>query len=198
MGAFVMALDLLRARLGCTIIAIHHVGKEAARGGRGHSLLHCDVDTEIKIERRQDGISVATVTKQRDMPAGGEIAFRLWQVELGKDQNGKPVTTCVVVASDWVPPPTEKKGPTKQAKIAFDLLVSAIIAHGETMAWGGRGVSVEKWREVAERSGALGSGGTFRRAWGRTRTNLINDGHIELCGGFAWPAREASDDDDPF
>jgi hypothetical protein len=68
MGRFVNALDRLREALGATIIAVHHIGKDASRGGRGHSLLHCAVDTEILVEKR-DGVSVATVTDQP--PNGG-------------------------------------------------------------------------------------------------------------------------------
>jgi hypothetical protein len=88
MGAFVTALDLLRAKLGCAIVAVHHIGKDASRGGRGHSLLHCAVDTEVEVERCDGGASVATVTKQRDGPGGGEIGFLMRQVYLGDDQDG--------------------------------------------------------------------------------------------------------------
>ena len=57
MGSFVTAIDRLREKLNCAVIAVHHVGKNASLGGRGHSLLHCAVDTEIRIERRVGGIS---------------------------------------------------------------------------------------------------------------------------------------------
>ena len=86
MGAFVTALDAMRERLGCTVVAVHHVGKDASRGSLGHSALHCAVDTEVEVEKRDD-VSVATVKKQRDGPDGQEYAFRLKPVILGMDQN---------------------------------------------------------------------------------------------------------------
>jgi len=60
---------------------VHHAGKDAARGSRGHSLLHCAVDTEIEVTRNSG--HTATVTKQRDGATGEQVVFRLRQVELG-------------------------------------------------------------------------------------------------------------------
>jgi len=72
MGALVRSLDRLRDELRCHVCAVHHLGKDATRGGRGHSLLHCAVDTEIAVARNGNaGIATATVTKQRDGIAGG-------------------------------------------------------------------------------------------------------------------------------
>lgn len=88
MGAFVMALDRLREELDCTVIAVHHVGKDTERGSRGHSALTCAADTWIEVDRRDGNVSVATVIRQRDGPAGDEIAFQLRQVVLGEDQEG--------------------------------------------------------------------------------------------------------------
>ena len=36
------------------------------------------------------------VTKQRDLETAGEFSFRLQRVELGDNDRGKPVTSCVV------------------------------------------------------------------------------------------------------
>jgi RecA-family ATPase len=48
MGALVRSLDQLRHALACHVLAVHHAGKDLARGSRGHSLLRCAVDTEIE------------------------------------------------------------------------------------------------------------------------------------------------------
>jgi hypothetical protein len=65
MGALVHSIDRLRDEMHCHVSAVHHVGKEANKGSRGHSLLHCAVDTEIEvIHNDATGISVATVTKR--------------------------------------------------------------------------------------------------------------------------------------
>lgn len=198
MGAFVNALDLIRDKLGCAIIAVHHIGKDASRGGRGHSLLHCAVDTEIEVQRREGDVCVATVTKQRDGPSGGEIAFKLRQVELGEDQDGDPVTSCVTEPSDFTPPP-KIKTVTGAAQKALEMLNLALTAKGELLPFGDiecHAVKVEVWREHLEKSGELGTGAKFRNAWKRAQEKLQKDGHVVIANGYAWPAQ--SSDAIPF
>ncbi|MGH7096261.1 MAG: AAA family ATPase, partial [Stellaceae bacterium] len=67
MGAIVGSLDRLRDEFRCHVAAVHHLGKETARGARGHSLLTCNLDTVIEVARDEaTGIATATITKQRD------------------------------------------------------------------------------------------------------------------------------------
>jgi hypothetical protein len=191
MGSFVNILDKMRAHLGCAVVAIHHIGKDASRGARGHSLLRCAVDTEIAVEKRDERVSVATVTKQRDMPGGAEIAFQLRQVALGVDQDGDPVTSCVVDPADYLP---EKKSnaPTGQAKQALDVLNQVVAEKGTTVPFGDlalRAVKVEEWREAMERSARFGDGARFRNAWMRAQGKLGEDGHVGFSEGYVWPAQ---------
>lgn len=89
-------LDLLRRGTGSNIMLIHHSGKDVARGARGHSSLRAAVDTEIELTRDEQGVIIAEVTKQRDGPTGYVFNYSLRQIELGCDQDGDPVTTCLV------------------------------------------------------------------------------------------------------
>ena len=190
MGAFIHVMDKLRAYLGCAIIAVHHIGKDASRGARGHSSLLCAVDTEIMIEKRDD-VSVATVTKQRDLPSGAEIAFLLRPVELGRDQDGDAVTSCVVEAAEYVPEKKSKE-PTGQAKAALDVLNQTVAEKGATVPFGDlavRAVKVEEWREAMERSALFGEGAQFRNAWMRARGRLADDGHVAFGDGYVWPTK---------
>lgn len=75
---------------------IHHSGKDVARGARGHSSLRAAVDTEIELTRDEIGLITAEVTKQRAGPTGYKFAYSLRQIGLGRDQDGGPVTTCLV------------------------------------------------------------------------------------------------------
>jgi hypothetical protein len=101
MGALVRNIDLIRQALPSHVAAVHHSGKDTAKGARGHSLLRAATDTEIEVSRDPlTKVSVARVTKQRELELGDEFAFRLSPVELGKNRRGKPVTSCVVCAAD--------------------------------------------------------------------------------------------------
>ena len=74
---------------------IHHCGKDAARGARGHSLLRAAVDTEIEVVADGEA-KTATVVKQREMRKGDIFPFTLRVIELGQNRHSETVTTCVV------------------------------------------------------------------------------------------------------
>lgn len=112
MGALVATADAIRQATGAHILFVHHSGKDAARGARGHSLLRAATDTEIEISRPDDApVGTIRVTKQRDMARAPEMHFRLEVVELGRDRRDKPVTSCVVgaVGPEEAPPPKAKR-----------------------------------------------------------------------------------------
>lgn len=91
MGAMVKHLDVLRKALAAHVLAVHHSGKDRARGARGHSLLRAATDTEIEVADR-----VISVTKQRDLDGSFASGFELEVVTLGVDAEGDPVTSCTI------------------------------------------------------------------------------------------------------
>lgn len=94
-AALMRSVDQVRAVTGAHCMLIHHSGKDAARGARGHSSLRAAVDTEIQLTKEDEGPRVARAVKQRDYPAGGQVTFSLRSVELGADSDGDVVTSCV-------------------------------------------------------------------------------------------------------
>jgi hypothetical protein len=99
MTALIRNIDAIRATTGATALLVHHTGKDAARGARGHSSLRAATDTEIEIAN-EDGARAAVVTKQRDHQGGETFAFDLEGVTLGTDQDGDEVTSCIVKVAD--------------------------------------------------------------------------------------------------
>ncbi len=96
-GALMRGIDHLRRATGAHIMLIHHSGKDASKGARGHSALRAAVDTEIELTKsKETDERMARATKQRDMASGADCLFRLEQVVLGRDQDGDPVTSCIV------------------------------------------------------------------------------------------------------
>lgn len=116
MGALIAGADAARLAIGATLLLVHHTGKDETRGARGHSSFKAALDTEIEVVAK-DNLHVATVTKQRDLPAGGQFAFRLKVVELGKDEDGDAVTTCVVEPVDDVR--TQRRVPSGKNQVAL-------------------------------------------------------------------------------
>jgi hypothetical protein len=81
MGAFVRGADELRRRFGCTVVIIHHTGKDAQKGGRGSNSLLCGVDTEILCERDGKEMEITvSCTKQKDAPEFHPLTLEAVQV----------------------------------------------------------------------------------------------------------------------
>ena len=89
----------IRAAFGCLVVIVHHCGIAGSRP-RGHTSLSGADDAQIAIERNEDGSITATVEHMKDGRAGAAMASRLERVELGTDDDGDPITSCVVVPAD--------------------------------------------------------------------------------------------------
>lgn len=80
----------------CTVLKVHHSGHANKDRARGDSGIVAGVDSEIMVEAGENGLpGVIKTTKERDV-GKGEVYFRLQVVELGRDDDGDAVTTCVV------------------------------------------------------------------------------------------------------
>ena len=80
----------------CTVIVLHHFGKDSSRGGRGWSGLRAALDFELEIDQ-DDDLRTMRVTKSRDgsdqQPA---FCYRLYGHQIGVNEHGEPVTAVVV------------------------------------------------------------------------------------------------------
>lgn len=102
MSRLIAAGDRIREETGAHVNWVHHSGKDRALGARGHSSLRAAVDTELEVTRDPSTkVHLLTVTKQRDLGSGGEsLSARFVPVELGSNQWGRPITSCVVEQDD--------------------------------------------------------------------------------------------------
>jgi hypothetical protein len=70
----------------------------------GHSSLICAVDAQIAVKRDASENIVATLELSKDGEAGAEIVSRLVPAEVGRDEDGEPIRSCIIVAVDASPP----------------------------------------------------------------------------------------------
>jgi RecA-family ATPase len=90
----------LQSMTGAHVMLVHHTGKDESVGARGHSSLRAAADVEVKIQRGAAGERSLEITKGRDDADGQTYGFRLDVIELGQDEDGDPISTCIVEASD--------------------------------------------------------------------------------------------------
>ncbi|NJD35372.1 MAG: helicase [Betaproteobacteria bacterium] len=95
MGDVVTALKWLQSEIGGLVLVIHHTGKDASRGPRGHSSLFAALDFGLEVRRDGDRRNWIN-RKTRDGEDGKEHPFRLKVVDVGIDEDGDPLTSCVI------------------------------------------------------------------------------------------------------
>jgi hypothetical protein len=115
MGKALAHCRKLRHASGAMVVLVHHSGKDATRGARGWSGLRAAADCEISVERDGD-VRTATITKLKDGDDGSRFGFSLSTVPVGHDDDGDPVTSCVVEEAE-VSASTNLTNSSKKTKI---------------------------------------------------------------------------------
>ncbi len=96
MGEILEAAKRLQALVGGLVVLVHHTGKDATRGLRGHSSLFAAMDAAVEVSREGERREWR-VAKSKDGADGEVKAFRLQVEMLGTDDHGEAITSCVVV-----------------------------------------------------------------------------------------------------
>ena len=96
MGEILSAAKLLQSLINGLVVLVHHTGKDATKGLRGHSSLFAALDAAVEVSR--DGERREwKVAKSKDGQDGDAQPFKLQIETLGTDDYGDAVTSCVVV-----------------------------------------------------------------------------------------------------
>jgi hypothetical protein len=123
MGELIACMKALQAELGGLVLAVHHSGKDATRGLRGHSSLLAALDAVLEVTR-QDDRREWRLAKAKDGEDGKAHPFRLDVVELGEDAEGYPITSCVIEPVETAADAVRKASPPGggNQRIAWDAL----------------------------------------------------------------------------
>ena len=132
MSAYIGAADAIREAFDCAVLIVHHCGVNDSRP-RGHTSLTGAVDAQLAVKRDANGNIIVTVEWMKDGEGEGDtIASRLEVVEVGTDEDGEAITSCIVVPSEITATATTK--PIRlpnAAKIARDCLKDVLARDGK-------------------------------------------------------------------
>ena len=176
---------------------MHHSGKAGNEAGaRGHSSLRAATSTEIELDVDETtGIRFARATKQRDIATNKEFAFELQSVELGKDEDGDPVTSCHIL------PVSEERKAEAKVKLSPN---EKLLMECFTQLWGeqigkenpsgaGWPQGGTRWciaeDDLKEHYYGKTNTGNQRQSYKRARDGLLNKGEMAINDGFLWLAR---------
>jgi hypothetical protein len=195
MARFLAAAEKVAQELSCAVVIVHHCGIDASRP-RGHTSLSGAVESQLKVERGNTNEVIVTVELAKDFAEGTEIVSRLERVELAKDADGDPITSCVVVPVEG---PIQRRTATRKLSPRQQLALAAL---DECAASSGASappsfelpaqtvvVQLNAWREELYRKGVLERDAKSpREGFKRVRQQLQARSLIGVNGELVWKA----------
>jgi hypothetical protein len=193
MTAYVNAADAIRAAFDCAVIIVHHCGVDGTRP-RGHSSLTGAVEAQLAVTRDAAGNVVVTVEYMKDGPEGATVVSHLEAVEVGNDEDGEPITSCVVVPveGDALKAQPARRKLSNKNENAISTLADLVADQGKPLpsSWGLpadiRAVPVESYRKMLVSRGDISD--DRRRFWDR-KDELKAKKLVAERDGVIWLAR---------
>ena len=176
MGIIISNCKQLQKLTSGLVCLIHHCGKDAAKGLRGHTSLIAALDAAIEVDRRGNN-RVWKVVKNKDGQDGQAYKFTLNIRVVGKDAYGDDVTSCSVFASEE-PAGQEVKPLTPAQRYGLESLEAALQAEGKAS------VHVDVWRDHFYEKSTADSQEGKKKAFQRVRTDLKEIGKIFVTDDF--------------
>jgi hypothetical protein len=202
MGAVMATLDRIAQRFDALVLVIAHTPKDEARGIAGWYGQFGAADAVVMLTRdaNDDHLRLATVAKLKNGQDGGKIAFRLDELEIGTDEDGDPITSCVVAFEDaparQAKPPQKKtlRTPEKLALMAIKYVLDNGPTQPAPMMPGVRaGTLAVSKHDVRVRAFAAGFGDEYDKAnsatqaFGRALKDLCAMERARMEGDLVWP-----------
>jgi len=224
MGAFIHNAGRIQRMLNCAMMVLHHSGKDATKGLRGHSSLLGAVDTQLellKIDAMPNpsspiaGSGILTISKQKDGQDGLRIGFEMVKVEIKASALGiseAQISLAVRPSDEAIKQEMQAHAVERQGKprklqenqqTALNAIHKAIEKNGHMTNVGNerhKTVSIGEWREEFVR--LKGDSKSIYKDWERGKKAMFAK---ELVGyhktdvaEYCWVIYPNMDKDEPF
>lgn len=180
------------------VMPIHHCGKDESRGMRGSSALHGAADAEWLVTRDQKKVRRIVVEKMKDGPESGKLRYDLRDEDLGPDEHGERIVTCVAEVYVDTATESERSGTAGAA----DATQAVKVMHGLQMLLafegkaptvpspapaGAKAVVVARLKETVVAAGLLPPAAeTARTAFNRALETLVEKKIAGRDGKHIW------------
>ena len=224
MGAFIHNAGRIQRMLGCAMMVLHHSGKDATKGLRGHSSLLGAVDTQLellKIDATPNpsgpiaGSGILTISKQKDGQDGVKIGFEMVKVEIQGGTLGisdAQISLAVRASDEALQQEMQSQAVAREAKprklqenqqAALDAIHDALKKNGHMTNVGEerhKTVSVSEWKEAfAKLKGDSKSiDSDFYRGKKAMFAKKLVGYHETDVANYCWVIYRETDKDEPF
>jgi len=224
MAAFIHNTGRIQRMLGCSLMVVHHSGKDALKGLRGHSSLLGAVDTQLELAKidaapnlasQVAGSGILTVSKQKDGETGVKIGFEMVKVEIKASALGiadAQISLAVRASDEALKQEMQQQSVERQAKprklqenqqAALDAIHDAIKKNGHMTNVGEerhKTVSVSEWKDAFSKlkgdSKSIDS--DFYRGKKAMFAKKLVGYHETDVANYCWVIYHDGDKDEPF
>lgn len=179
----------LAQRSGAMVLLVHHSGKDASKGSRGHSSIKAACDVELEVKRNAETRSITT-TKMKDGREGLSYIFNLHTVVLGTDEDGDDISSCIV---EFLGPGTVETADKKKKTGKNELAVLGILHDLLGMETSGSIDSARVRDEFVSQFEPGKKPGYMNQAFNRAIENLTEKGAIFAENGMISLGAENAD-----
>lgn len=162
---------------GPNIVLVHHSGKDAAKGARGHSGLPAAVDTWIEVTKEKGLMDGSLYVGKQRGAAESTLTFTVEVVELGIDTEGDPITSLAVtsIESGRKAVPDKPIPPTPAQATALRVLANLMNERQVVQ------VHVDEWRaRLKSHTTLLSDKANPTTEWRRISNGLLDKGLIYI------------------
>ena len=192
MAAYIRASDALSAEFGCAVIIVHHCGVDTTRP-RGHTSLTGAADAQLSVKSDRKGTITVTVECMKDGAEGDQVFSSLDVVEVGKDQDGDPIISCVLIPANAPASNQSTRKLTDRQRHALDVLTDCVAKSGQSpptnfgLPNGTSVVTVSEWRSQMLSRGVVDPNGKNpRTAFNQIKTSLAARNLINQRDDLVW------------
>ena len=174
MGTVIANAKALADAIDGLVLLVHHAGKDASRGMRGHSSVYAAMDTVIEVASGPAG-RFWRVSKCKEGETGEWRGFELVPYVVDQDADGLDISSCAIRPS--LPSAVKASKPVtgKHQKVALPILTQLLASHPE---------GIDLKTAIGRVAGALdcASGKHAARAVDAIKS-LTESGHLQMDDG---------------
>lgn len=181
MGLMLEAMAYIAQEVEGVVVSIAHTGtsEDAQHRARGSSAQLAAMDAQIAVHRNGEARSW-TLTKSKDGADGQTHHFTLEVVEIGIDDDGDVLTSCVVAESEA--PARTASRLTQSVRLAMATYIEACMGGNATVHNGQFiGLHLDTWREVFYSQHTADTQEAKQKAFKRVREKLQGEGLMTVA-----------------